>query len=102
MGGQGDRTDDRFRITADAEPGHTVLRVEGWLSPASLDLLEREWRDARARGDVVVLELSGLRSLRGAEARRLAELIDSGAQLVGASGFVAALLRGRTVGKEAD
>ena len=40
-----------------------------------------------------MLELSGLRSLGDAEARRLVGLARSGVELKGASGFVAALLR---------
>ncbi len=84
---------DRFRITTEASRGRVVLRVEGWLTPASLDLLEAACREIRERGDVTVLELSGLRSLPEAEAQRLARLARSGVELVGASGFVAALLR---------
>jgi hypothetical protein len=82
-----------FRITTEARHGRVVLRVEGWLSAVSVDLLEQACRDARANGDLPVLELSGLRSLSGAEARRLAALGRSGVELTGASGFVAALLR---------
>ena len=83
---------DRFRITTEAMNGRVVLRVEGWLPAAGLDLLEAACRDARARGESAVLELSGLRSLGRAEAERLARLGRSGAELAGASGFVAALL----------
>ncbi len=83
---------DRFRITTEAGPGRVVLRVEGWLTAASLDLLEAACRETRARGEIAVLELSGLRSLSDAEARRLAGLARSGVELIGASGFVAALL----------
>jgi len=88
------RTGDRFRISAEVKPGATLLHVEGWLSSAALNLLERACREALQRGDTVVLELSGLRSLQESEARRMAGLAQSGAELVGASGFVAALLRG--------
>ena len=84
---------DRFRITTEASDGRVVLRVEGRLTPASLDLLEATCRETLERGDAPVLELSGLRSLSDSEARRLADLARSGVELVGASGFVAALLR---------
>lgn len=89
---QSDRS-DRFRITAETDAGRVVLRVEGWLSPTSLDLLETACRETHARGEVAVLELSGLRSLGDAEAQRLVGLARSGVELKGASGFVAALLR---------
>lgn len=91
-GGPSDRS-DRFRITTEANLGRVVLRIEGWLTAASLDLLEATCRETRARGDIAVLELSGLRSLNDAEARRLAGLARSGVELIGASGFVTALLR---------
>ena len=83
---------DRFRITTETSLGRRVLHVEGWLTPTSLGLLETACREARARGYVAVLELSGLRSLGDAEAQRLADLANSGVELIGASGFVAALL----------
>ena len=83
---------NRFRITSEASNGRVVLRVEGRLSPASLDLLEAACLEARTRGDSAVLELSGLRSLGHAEAQRLARLVRSGVELTGASGFVTALL----------
>jgi hypothetical protein len=88
----GDRG-DRFRITQEPANGCVVLRVEGWLSPASLDLIEAACHDVRARGDAAVLELSGLRSLGAAEAQRLVHLGRTGIELTGASVFVAALLR---------
>jgi hypothetical protein len=84
---------DRFRITTEQRDGRVVLRVEGWLSPVSLELLESACRDAHARGEAAVIELSGLRSLPDAAAQRLAALARSGVELTGASGFVAALLR---------
>lgn len=82
-----------FRITTHKSHGRVVLRVEGSLSPASLELLEAACRDARAGGDSAVIELSGLRSLPDVAAQRLAALARSGVELTGASGFVAALLR---------
>jgi hypothetical protein len=84
---------DRFRITSEADVDRVVLRVEGWLTAASLDLLEAACRETRARGERTVVELSGLRSLSDAEAGRLAGLARLGVELTGASGFVAALLR---------
>jgi hypothetical protein len=84
---------DRFRITQESANGCVVLRIEGWLSPVSLDLIEAECGKVRARGEAAVLELSGLRSLGAAEAQRLAHLGRSGVELTGASVFVAALLR---------
>jgi hypothetical protein len=95
MVGRGLRSDrsDRFRITTEADLGRVVLRVEGWLSASSLELLEAACRETRARGDAAVLDLSGLRSLSDSEAQRLARIARSGVQLTGASGFVAALLR---------
>jgi hypothetical protein len=83
---------DRFRITTEAANGRIVMRVEGWLSATSLDLLEAACHEARARGESALLELSGLRSLGRAEAERLARLERSGVELSGASVFVAALL----------
>lgn len=83
---------NRFRLTSEANDGRVVLRVEGWLSSASLDLLEAACLEVSTRGDSAVLELSGLRSLGHAEAQRLAHLARSGVELIGASGFVAALL----------
>jgi len=84
---------ERFRITTEAGLGRVVLRVEGWLTPASFDVLETACREARARGERTVVELSGLRSLSNAEAQRLAGLARLGIELTGASSFVAALLR---------
>jgi len=75
------------------ESGRVVFRVEGWLSSASLDLIEAGCRETLARGDPAVLELSGLHSLHVAEAQRLVGLARSGIELTGASGLVAALLR---------
>jgi len=85
---------DRFRISTEDENGRVVLRVEGWLSAVSLDLIEAACREVHARGAAAVLELSGLRSLGAEDARRLAHLERSGVELTGASVFVAALLRG--------
>ena len=82
-----------FRITTREGDGRVVLSVEGCLSPASLELLEAACRDARARGERAVIELSGLRSLPDTAAQRLAALGSEGVELTGASGFVAALLR---------
>jgi len=97
QGVSGDRG-DRFRITTEAMNGRVVLSVEGWPSAASLDLLEAACREAHARGESAVIELSGLRSLGYAEAQRLAQLGRSGVALTGASGFVAALLRDAVLG----
>jgi hypothetical protein len=83
-----------FRITTQKSGGRAVLRVEGWLSQTSLELLEAACREARERGETPVIELSGLRSLPDAAAQRLAALEGEGVELTGASGFVAALLRG--------
>jgi hypothetical protein len=83
-----------FRLTAERTAGRVVLRVEGGLSSASVALLEAECREARARGDATVIELSGVRSLPDPAAQRLAALGNEGVELTGASGFVAALLRG--------
>ena len=91
-GGSSSERSDRFRITTEPGPDRVVLRVEGWLSAVSLDLLESACRETRARGERVVVELSGLRSLPVAEARRLAGLAAMGVELTGASSFVAALL----------
>jgi hypothetical protein len=82
-----------FRLTTEKTEGRVVLRVEGGLSPTSIELLEAACREARARGELAVVELSGLRSLPDAAAQRLADLARSGVELTGASGFVAALLR---------
>lgn len=84
---------NRFRITAQAAEGRAVLRLEGWLAPTDLALLDAACDEARRRGEAVVLELSGLRSLHDGAVCRLAELARSGVELVGASGFVTALLR---------
>jgi anti-anti-sigma regulatory factor len=84
---------DRFRLTSEEGDGRMVLRVEGRLSPASLELLEAACGEVLARGDVAVVDLSGLRSLPDAAADQLAGLARSGVELTGASGFVAALLR---------
>jgi hypothetical protein len=92
--GEGKRANgDRFRLTSHVDAGRTVLQLEGWLSSAELPLLDAACSEARRRGDAIALELSGLRSLHGDAARRLVELARDGADLVGASGFVAALLQ---------
>jgi anti-anti-sigma regulatory factor len=83
----------RFRLTTEKGEGRVVLRVEGWLSPASVALLEAACHEARGRGEEAVIDLSGLRSLPDAAAQQLAGLARSGVELTGASGFVAALLR---------
>jgi hypothetical protein len=89
---------DRFRITTERRPGRVVVRAEGWLTPASLAIVEAACGEARDRGEAVAIDLSGVRSLPGAGAQRLAELSRTGVELVGASGFVAALLRERESG----
>jgi hypothetical protein len=91
-GGITSERSDRFRITTEPGQGGVVLRVEGWPTAASLDLLEAACHETRARGERAVVELSGLRSLPAAEARRLAGLAAIGVELTGASSFVAALL----------
>jgi hypothetical protein len=91
-GGISSERSDRFRITTEPELDRVVLRVEGWLTAASLDLLEAACRETRARGERVVVELSGLRSLPAVEAGRLARLATLGVELTGASSFVAALM----------
>ncbi len=92
-GGISSERSDRFRLTTEVGLDRVVLRVEGWLTPASFELLETACRETRARGERAVVELSGLRSLPVAEARRLAGLASMGVELTGASSFVAALLR---------
>jgi len=84
---------DRFRLTTEEGDDRVVLRVEGRLSPTSFALLEAACEKVRARGEVAVIDLSGLRSLRGTAAEQLAGIARSGVELTGASGFVAALLR---------
>jgi hypothetical protein len=92
-GGISSERSDRFRLTTEVGLDRVVLRVEGWLTPASFELLETACLETRARGERAVVELSGLRSLPVAEARRLADLTNMGVELTGASSFVAALLR---------
>jgi ABC-type transporter Mla MlaB component len=83
----------RFRVSAQSTGGRVVLRLEGRLTAPDLGLVENALREAVQRSAWVVLELSGLRSLDDGAAAALAELARTGVELVGASGFVSALVR---------
>ncbi len=86
-----------LRITlAPDEVGRTALRLEGRFTEGDLPVLEA--CIAGRAGAELVLDLSELRWLDAASARRIGRLVSSGARVVAISPFVERLLTGNDPG----
>lgn len=81
-----------FRITKQDHKGGTLLRIDGDLHHAGLTVLERSYEDAKMP---LTIDVEGLKSVDGPVLEVLRRLARNGANLTGASPYLALQLSAR-------